>query len=310
MTSSEAPAALSPTERRNPVSERLDELGSLELLYMLNDADAEVASVVRAALPALAGLVDSTAAALDAGGRVHYFGAGTSGRLAVLDAAELLPTFNLDPGVFVAHLAGGDAAMQQAIEGSEDAYDVGSREADMVADVDVVIGIAASGTTPYVRGALDTARRRGIVTGLITSNPTTEADAADVVVVADTGPEIITGSTRLKAGTAAKLLLNGFSTAVMVRRGYTWSNLMVSVVATNRKLRERSVRILSDATGLPADMARERLIAAEGDLKAALVSELGAVPLSLARDALAHESGAVRRALAFLSDLHTTASPN
>ncbi|WOF22379.1 N-acetylmuramic acid 6-phosphate etherase [Microbacterium betulae] len=310
MTTPASASALPATERRNPASERLDELDTLDLLQTLNDADAEVSVAVRAALPALAELVDVAVRALERGGRVHYFGAGTSGRLAVLDAAELIPTFNLPPDVFVAHLAGGDDAMHRAIEGSEDSARDGAAEAAQIGDDDVVVGIAASGTTPYVRGALDAARARGAATGLITSNPDIDRRLVDIAVVADTGPEVLTGSTRLKAGTAAKMTLNAFSTAVMVRRGYTWSNLMVSVVATNRKLRERSVRILAEAAGLEPGAAQERLRAAEGDLKAALVSELGGVPLHIARQALADASGIVRRALDSLIPTERSASPN
>lgn len=308
MTSPRPAVDLPSTERRRPATGHLDELSTLELLHVFNDADAEVTSAVRAALPSLSILVEQTVAALDAGGSVHYFGAGTSGRLAVLDAAELLPTFNLDPGVFVAHLAGGDEAMRRAIEGSEDSEAAGAAEAHQLDQGDVAIGIAASGTTPYVHGALEAARDRGARTALITSNPAVPAESADIIVVADTGAEVLTGSTRLKAGTATKLLLNSFSTAVMVQRGYVWSNLMVSVVATNHKLRERSVRILAEATEIPLETARERLMTADGDLKAALVSELGSVSLERARGALRSASGAVRRALASLPPSDTDSS--
>ena len=288
------------TERRHPASADLDSLDSTEILELLNREDAGVSGAVAAVIPDLARLVDRASLTLDAGGRVHYFGAGTSGRLAVLDAAELIPTFNLEPSMVTAHIAGGARAVVTPVEGSEDSTTEGADAAADVAAGDIAIGVAASGTTPYVLGALHEARLRGAFTALITSNPAVRADV-DLLLAADTGPEVLTGSTRLKAGTAAKLMLNGFSTALMIRQGRAWSNLMVSLVATNQKLRHRSVRILGAASGLPLDEAAGRLDAAGGELKTALVSELARVDLDRARAALARHRGSVRDALVGLA---------
>jgi len=239
-----------PTEDRHPGTHALDSMGTLELLQTLNDEDARVAPAVRRALPGLAVAVDLAVERIRAGGTVHYFGAGTSGRLAVIDAAELMPTFNVPDGLFVAHHAGGAAALVRAVENVEDDAGLGARDASAIGSLDVVIGITASGRTPYVAGALAVARARGAMTVLISANPQAElAGAVEHSLAVDTGPEVITGSTRLKAGTAQKLMLNSFSTAVMVRLGRTWSNLMVDVVATNAKLRGRVIRILREASG-------------------------------------------------------------
>jgi len=288
-----------PTEERNPRSTSIDSAGTLEVLRLLNDEDATVAAVVARLLPELAVLVDRAVDAIRAGGRVHYVGAGTSGRLAVLDAAELLPTFNIPDGMFVAHHAGGPGALLRAVENVEDDEDAGRAEADSVAAGDVVIGLTASGRTPFVGGALRRARELGAVTALVTSNPRAGlATHADHVLVADTGPEVLTGSTRLKAGTAQKLVLNSFSTTVMIRLGRTWSNLMVDLVATNAKLRGRVVRILQEATGTDEATARAALELADGELKPALLSLLAGIDADTARDAVADHHGSVAEALA------------
>jgi len=305
------------TERRLEASLGLDGMSALQILELLNAEDATVAAAVAPTLPEIARLVDAATDALGDGGRVHYFGAGTSGRLAVLDAAELLPTFNIEPGTVVAHMAGGEAALLTAIEGSEDSGDDGRQAASTLRPHDVAIGLTASGTTPYVRGALAEARRRGAVTSLITSNPRSPlADEVDIAIVTDTGPEVLTGSTRLKAGTAEKLVLNGFSTALMVRRGRAWSNLMVSLVATNEKLRHRSVRILAEAADLEFEAAQTLLAASDGDLKVAIVASLADVAPAAAWHALDDTDGTVRGALARLSGAagpatasRTTSSP-
>jgi N-acetylmuramic acid 6-phosphate etherase len=275
---------------------------SLEVLTLLNGQDATVASAVAPHLAAVARLVDAADAALCASGTIHYFGAGTSGRLAALDAAELLPTFNLEPGTVVAHLAGGPAALQVAVENSEDSEDDGAAAAAGLGPNDVAIGLAASGRTPYVAAALRTARVAGAVTALVTSNPGAPlATEVDIAIEVDTGPEVLTGSTRLKAGTAQKLVLNGFSTALMVRRGRTWSNLMVSLVATNSKLRDRTVHILADATGIDPQDARDILARADGDLRCALVATLCQTDVAAARHALDLSSGSVREAVRSLA---------
>jgi N-acetylmuramic acid 6-phosphate etherase len=286
------------TERRNPATVDLDSLDALGVLQHLHAADRSVAGAVEPVLPELARLVEAAVRSLNHGGTVHYFGAGTSGRLAVLDAAELPPTFGLEPGRFVAHIAGGEPAMTAAVEGAEDDAGAGEREAGAVRAGDVVVGVAASGRTPYVAGALRRARVVGAVTAVVVSVPDPVlGPLADHVLVADTGPEVLTGSTRLKAGTAAKLVLNGFSTAVMVLLGRTWSNLMVAVLATNEKLVDRSVRILVEISGLAPDQARAALAEADGDLRTAIVVSLTGVGPDRAAAALQGSGGSVRAAV-------------
>lgn len=288
-----------PTEERHPASASIDTASSLEVLRLLNDEDATVPRAVGRLLPELAVLADRTVEAIRAGGRVHYFGAGTSGRLAVLDAAELRPTFNAPEGMFVAHHAGGEGALLRAVENVEDDEAAGRAAAGAVTRADVVVGLTASGRTPFVGGALKCAREIGAVTALVTSNPHAAlAPHADHLLVADTGPEVLTGSTRLKAGTAQKLVLNSFSTTVMIRLGRTWSNLMVDVVATNAKLRGRVVRILREATGAGEDEARAVLERCDGELKPALLVLLGGIGATAARRALADNGGSVAKALA------------
>ncbi|WP_281406943.1 N-acetylmuramic acid 6-phosphate etherase [Arthrobacter zhaoguopingii] len=290
------------TERRNPATVDLDTRSTTAILEAMNNEDAVVPGAVRAVLPPLSQLVDRAVEAVQGGRRVHYFGAGTSGRLGVLDAAELLPTFNLEEGVVVAHHAGGDAALVRALENVEDSWESGASDAADVAPGDVCVGIAASGRTPYVGGALETARRRGASTALITCAREPELGSlADFVLIADTGAEILAGSTRLKAGSAQKLILNGFSTALMIRLGKTWSNLMVSMVATNEKLRARTVRILMEATGQEEDLCRSSLELSDGDLRVALLCMFNDVSPEDARAALASTRGSVRAATEFLN---------
>ncbi len=294
------------TERRHASSVRLDDLTTVEVLQLMNAEDRRGTDAVAAVLPLVAELVDVAAERIRAGGSVHYFGAGTSGRLGMLDAAELQPTFALTPGIVVGHIAGGEAALVRAIEDVEDSREEGARDAESVRPGDLAIGLTASGQTPYVGGALDAASRRGAFTALIACNAKPAlADHAQLVIAVDTGPEVLTGSTRLKAGTAQKLILNGFSTALMVRLGRTWSNLMVSVVATNSKLRLRTVRILMEALSVDEDESRRLLHASDGDLKTALVSGLGTVEADEARAALAASGGAVRDALHLLTRSHS-----
>jgi N-acetylmuramic acid 6-phosphate etherase len=287
-----------PTEERHPGTTSIDTHTSLDILRALNTEDAKVAVAVGEVLPDLARLVDCAVDSLTAGGAVHYFGAGTSGRLAVLDAAELLPTFNAPEGLFVAHHAGGARALVHAVENVEDDADLGRSEADVLRAGDIAVGLTASGRTPFVAGALARARELGAVTALVTANPRAEAAVhADILLAVRTGPEALTGSTRLKAGTAQKLVLNSFSTAVMIRLGRTWSNLMVDVVATNAKLRGRVVRILREATGAGSEEARAALDEADGELKPALLAMLAGVDAATARDAIAANGGSVARAL-------------
>ncbi len=290
-----------PTERRNPRTLDIDTRSSLEVLELLNDEDASVPPAVRAALPQLAVAVDAAVERYQAGGVIHYFGAGTSGRMATLDAAELPPTFSADPARTVAHHAGGAFAISRAAENVEDDPAGGRAAAAEVTASDVAVGIAASGRTPYVVGALQAASEVGAYTVLVSSSPTGPAvDLVDTHVFVDTGPEAIAGSTRLKAGTAQKLVLNGFSTALMVRLGKTYSNLMVDVTRHNAKLRGRVLVILEEATGATEAECHAALDAAEGDTKTAIVSLLAGTDAATARDALAATDRRVREALAAL----------
>ncbi len=299
-----------PTEERHPRSGSIDTATTVDVLRMLNDDDATVAPAVAETLPELAHLVDHAVESIRAGGVVHYFGAGTSGRLAVLDAAELLPTFNAPDGLFVAHHAGGMTALLRAVENVEDDIEAGREDAAPVRRGDIAIGLTASGRTPYVGGALARAREAGATTALVTSNPAAELAAyADHLLVARTGAEVLTGSTRLKAGTAQKLILNSFSTAVMIRLGRTWSNLMVDVVATNAKLRGRVLRILQEASGADEAQARAALEAADGELKTALLSMLAGTDAATARSCLAEHHGSVTAALTALTTSPSGATP-
>ena len=290
------------TEDRNVRTQHIQELSTLALLEVVNDEDSRVASAVRGALPALSRLVDETVARIRDGGRVHYFGAGSSGRLGLLDAAELIPTFGVADDLVVAHLAGGDAAMRRSREGAEDDEGLGVADAADAGTLDVAVGLTASGRTPYVGAALRHAARRGSFTALVTSNPFAELrGACAVFICADTGPEVIAGSTRMKAGTAAKLILHSYSTAVMVRLGMTWSNLMLNMRPTSAKLRQRIVRLLTQATGADAERCATALGRANGDVRVALVGLLTGVDVSVAASALEASSGVVDMAVARLA---------
>lgn len=292
-----------PTETRNARTTDIDQLSTLDVLRRINAEDHLVPDAVGAELPALARVVDFGVEALQAGGRVHYVGAGTSGRLAVLDAAELPPTFNVPEGWFLAHHAGGAGALLAAIEDAEDDADAGAAAIDASGSGgDLVIGLSASGRTPYVLGALEAAKRIGARTSLVSANPHAPANAdVDVPIALATGPEAIAGSTRMKAGTAQKMVLTSFSTAVMIRLGYTYSNLMVSLRATNAKLRGRTVRILAEATGFSPGVCSAALAAADDELKVALVHLLSGAEVHEAAAALAHADGQVRAALRSLT---------
>jgi N-acetylmuramic acid 6-phosphate etherase len=290
-----------PTEQRNPRTTDIDLRPTPVVLALLHAEDALVPAAVQPVLGTLAELVDEAAERIRGGGRVHYFGAGSSGRIAVLDATELVPTFGLARGIVTAHLAGGDDAMERAVEGAEDDVASGGADAAGVTAADLVIGLSASGRTPYVAGALAAAGARGAFTAVVTCNPGSPLRSlARVAIVADTGPEAIAGSTRLKATSALKLILNSFSTALMVRLGRTYSNLMVEVSATNDKLRVRKVRILREASGAGETDAEAALTEAGGDLRAALVALLAGVGAVQARQALDAADGTVRGALTAL----------
>jgi len=240
------------TEQRNPRTRGLDTKSTLKILRAIHREDATVAQAVARAVPAIARAVDAITLALKRGGRVFYVGAGTSGRLAALDAAEIPPTFGTPARLVQAVIAGGRRALTHAVEGAEDNRSKGARDlaGHRLNRNDVVVGITASGSTPYVLGALELARRRGAVTVGMAANPRTPITRlATISIVTETGPEAITGSTRMKAGTAQKMVLNMLSTAAMVRLGRVYDNWMIGVALTNRKLQARGLRILAEASG-------------------------------------------------------------
>jgi N-acetylmuramic acid 6-phosphate etherase len=291
------------TEERNWRTVDIDLVPTEQVLRILNAEDATVAGAVAAVIPALAAVVDRVVERLRAGGRVHYFGAGTSGRIGVLDAAEVIPTFGLRPGVFVAHHAGGDRALGSAVEDAEDDEALGHRDARAVSAGDVAVGITASGRTPYVAGALRSARSVGAVTVLVSSNPAAPlAPLAQHRLLVDTGPEAIAGSTRLKAATAQKMVLNALSTAAMVRLGRTYSNLMAGMSGSNAKLRQRQVTILHEASGADEELCRAELERCGGDLRLALLCLLSGLEPKAAADALTQAGGGVRAALSRLAE--------
>ncbi|WP_326566796.1 N-acetylmuramic acid 6-phosphate etherase [Amycolatopsis rhabdoformis] len=289
----------SPTEQRNPRTVDIDLMSTMGILSAINAEDRRVPDAVAAVLPQLARAVDYAVEALRGGGRVHYVGAGTSGRLATLDAAELVPTFNVPGDLFVAHHAGGEKALRQAVENAEDDDEAGAAEMSAaVRPGDFVLGLAASGRTPFVLGALEESSRLGAHTGLVSANPRAAKPAGvDVLIAVATGAEVIAGSTRMKAGTAQKLILTAFSTATMIKLGKTYSNLMVSMRATNAKLRGRTIRILQEATGLTMADCSDALTEAGGDLKTALVHLLSGCDVEHSAAALEANSGHVRKAL-------------
>ncbi len=291
-----------PTEQRNESTVDLDLLPTPALLRRINDEDKTVAPAVERALPELATAVDLAVKSLRRGGNVHYFGAGTSGRIATLDAAELAPTFDLEPGRVVAHQAGGTGALDAAVEDVEDDVESGRAEAGSLSPADCALGLTASGRTPYVAGALGRAQELGAATVLVSANPHAEIAAlADVHVCVETGPEVLTGSTRMKAGTAQKLVLNALSTSAMVRLGRTYSNLMTSVVPKNAKLSGRMVSILVEATGCDPQTCSQVLTESHDNLQLALVQLLAGVDRDQAQGALRDAEGVVRVALGLLA---------
>lgn len=285
------------TEQVNPRTVDLDRLDSLGVLERLNDEDRTVADAVRRVLPSIAQAVDLAVERWQRGGKIVLFGAGTSGRLAMLDAAELPPTYNAPPERYIGRLAGGPTAFQRAVEGLEDDRAAGEAAAADLGPNDLAFGIAASGRTPWVIGALAGARTRGAATvGLACVARPALGEVADVVIAVETGPEAVAGSTRMKAGTAQKLVLNSFSTALMVRLGKVHGNLMVDLRPTNAKLRRRAARLVETIAGVDPTTA-ERAIAETGDLKAAIVVASRSVSPEEARARLARANGILRRAL-------------
>ena len=289
------------TEARNPRTHDLDAMTTLQLVTVMNDEDRQVADAVRACLPAIAAAVDAIAARMHKGGRLVYAGAGTSGRLGVLDAAECAPTFSASPEQVVGLIAGGAPAVLRAIEGAEDDPDLGAADVRGIAlgPKDTLVGITASGRTPYVLGALRAARAVHALTVAVACHAGSECGAhADHVIELATGPEVLTGSTRLKAGTATKMVLNMLSTGAFVRLEKVFGNLMVDLQATNAKLRARAARIVAQATGADAAVAADLLARCDGEVKAAIVVGTKRVEPAVARTLLFTHDGSVRAALA------------
>ncbi len=288
------------TESRNPASMNIDELSAREIVRLMNEQDAGVAAAVATQADAIAAAIDVIADRLRAGGRLIYVGAGTSGRLGVLDATECPPTFNSSPGQVVGLIAGGHEALTRAVEGAEDRPELA--EADLAAlgagPRDVVVGIATSGRTPYVVAALAFARRQGCYAIALACNADSSVGReADLAITPIVGPEVISGSTRLKAGTATKLVLNMLTTGAMVRIGKTFGNLMVDLRATNSKLRDRSRRIVESLVGLDEHAAAELLAQCGGELKTAIVAGRTGCTPDEARIRLEQAGGQVRGAV-------------
>jgi N-acetylmuramic acid 6-phosphate etherase len=286
------------TERRNPRTTHIDVASSPEVVDLMHEEDRRVADAVHARRAEIAVAIDLAVAAFRAGGRLVYVGAGTSGRLGVLDAAECPPTFGTDPEMVVGIIAGGPAALTRSQEGAEDDQVAGAAavEARSVGPSDFVLGIAASGTTPFVRAALERARALGARTGILTCSdpPDDVAASSDVVIAIMVGPEVLTGSTRLKAGTATKLALNTVSTGAMLHLGKAYGNLMVDLRALSAKLIDRGERIVMETAGVDRAVARKAIEAAEGSVKLAIVMARKAIEPDEAKRLLAEADGFVR----------------
>ncbi|MGW3627061.1 N-acetylmuramic acid 6-phosphate etherase [Streptomyces sp. NPDC000880] len=288
------------TEAFRPELAEIDQFPTLEIARIMNGEDETVPAAVAAQLPRIAAAIDGTAERMSRGGRLIYAGAGTAGRLGVLDASECPPTFNTDPDEVVGLIAGGPSAVVKAVEGAEDSKELAAAGLDaleLTAD-DTVVGISASGRTPYAIGAVEHARARGALTiGLSCNADSALAAAADHGIEVVVGPELLTGSTRLKAGTAQKLVLNMISTITMIRLGKTYGNLMVDVRASNEKLRARSRRIVGLATDASDEEIEAALAATDGEVKNAILTILGSVDGPTAADLLAKSHGHLRAAL-------------
>jgi N-acetylmuramic acid 6-phosphate etherase len=287
------------TEQRNPRTVGIDLASPLEIVDLINAEDRTVADAVASQRERIAEAVETAEAAFRAGGRLFYAGAGTSGRLGILDAAECPPTYGTDPEMVQGLIAGGPPAILRAQEGAEDLPENGARDVDAhgITARDFVVGVAASGTTPYVKGALARAKELGARTALVACSPPPEATlaVADIPIVAVTGPEVVTGSTRMKAGTATKLVLNTITTGAMIRLGKTYGNLMVDLRATNLKLKDRSERIVMEVCGVDRDEARRLLAAADKHVKLAIVMQKLGVDRAGAAAALERAGGVIRR---------------
>jgi N-acetylmuramic acid 6-phosphate etherase len=289
-----------PTEQLNSSSTDLDLKSSLEIARIINAEDAKVAAVVARALPQIAQGIDWITDALGNGGRLIYVGTGTSGRIAALDASECPPTFNVPPSTVQFVMAGGVRALSRAVEADEDSRELGVREIrkKKPGKTDVVIGIAASGRTPFTVAAVEYARKAGAKTIALACNPDSPLErAAELAIVVETGPEVVSGSTRMKAGTAEKLVLNMLSTGAMVKLGYVYGNLMVNLHQKNTKLTERAVTIVARALGINREKAREALKRAGRDVPIAIVMAKAGVSQAGAELCLKHSRGHVRRAV-------------
>ncbi len=288
------------TEQRNPRTAAIDTVSTEEMLRLINAEDRDVPAAVATQLPAIARAVDGIVERIRSGGRLIYIGAGTSGRLGVLDASECPPTFNTPPELVVGLIAGGDHALRHAVEAVEDQPGAGADalRAISLTENDTVVGIAASGRTPFVLGAIDHANEVGALTvGICNTDHARLSEVVTIPLPVVTGPEVVTGSTRLKAGTAQKLVLNMLSTGAMIRLGKTYGNLMVDLQPTNQKLRVRAIGIVRDAAGISEEDAAEALNDAGGDVKAAIVSVLLEITPTEARARLAGTNGRVRDAI-------------
>ncbi|MCG8966909.1 MULTISPECIES: N-acetylmuramic acid 6-phosphate etherase [Streptomyces] len=289
------------TEAFRPELAEIDRMSTLDIARAMNGEDAAVPAAVAARLPEIAAAVDAVAARMSRGGRLVYAGAGTAGRLGVLDASECPPTFNTEPGQVVGLIAGGPEAMVTSVEGAEDSAELARADLDALALAadDTVVGVSASGRTPYAIGAVEHARALGALTvGLACNAGSALAAAAEHGIEVVTGPELITGSTRLKAGTAQKLVLNMLSTITMIRLGKTYGNLMVDVRASNEKLRARSRRIVALATGAGDEEIERALAATDGEVKHAILTLLADVDGPTAARLLEDSDGHLRAALA------------
>ncbi|WP_312652355.1 N-acetylmuramic acid 6-phosphate etherase [Proteiniclasticum sp.] len=288
------------TEKRNPNTMNLDQMTPLEFVKVMNSEDAKVIEAVHEVLPEVAKVIEWTTEALSHGGRIIYMGAGTSGRLGVLDAVECPPTFGVSPDVVVGLIAGGDKAFVKAVEGAEDSETLGTEDLKNIGlnENDVVIGIAASGRTPYVIHALRYARSIGVKTAIIACNRDSEmSKEAEIAIEPVSGPEVLTGSTRLKAGTAQKLVLNMISTGTMVGIGKAYENLMVDVMQSNEKLKTRAENIVMAATDCSRETARQTIDEAKGSVKLAIASILLNTSTEEAREALDKANGHIRKTL-------------
>ena len=288
------------TEHRNPASKNLDRMTAIEIVRLMNREDRKVAAAVSRQLAAIARAADAIVKAVRNGGRLLYVGAGSSGRMAVLDAAECPPTFGTSPKLVQALIAGGRPAVTGAVEGAEDSLANAERDlrTKKLTRHDVVVGITASGTTPYVLAALQYARHRGAATVAITVNPRTPvARLAKILIATEVGPEVLTGSTRLKAGTAQKMVLNMLSTAAMARLGHVYENLMIDVKASNQKVSDRIVRILAEASGRSVSSAEHALRQAGHNMRIALIMLKHGVDAQGAKKKLAAAKGNLHEAL-------------